>query len=490
MTPPGTASGTPTGTTAGTPKGTAAGTRRGLTPAGWKRWLAVGSGVGIHIEGPRGSESARVAAVRLRPGGARLMGSFAIEDLPRHPAAEWGATITAFLRKLGLQNVAATVLLPRRDVILRVLAMPGVSAADLPAAVRFQMDGLHPYSDDDVISSWSRLPDTGFVVVAIARRDVIERYATLFQEAGVRIGGFSCSAAAVYSALRVFGRSPGREILAADTSSEGIEVYGESASRPVFSGFFPLPAAGHGPAPLAQAPALAHAQAVAEDTAEDTGVDLAPSLMLAAAELRIEAPAEPLTLGELLGSEPALAFAAALLSAGTRRGLRLNLLPVEHRRSGSKLVWIPAAALGLAVLALAGVLAAYPSIESRRYTQTLDAQIARVQPVASRATALDHEIDAVRRRTIALDDLRRRSRADMDALNELTRLLPPPAWLNLLELNPANVTIAGETDQAAGLLKTIDASPLFESSEFVVPPLRLLGSEGFRVRFRREGGRP
>jgi len=448
----------------------------------------VGSGVGIHIEGPRGAESARVAAVRLRPNGARLLGSFTIEDLPRHPAAEWGATITAFLRKLGLQNVAATVLLPRRDVIVRVLAMPGVSASDLPAAVRFQMDGLHPYNDDDVISSWARLPETSSVVVAIARRDVIERYATLFEEAGVRMGGFSCSAAAVYSALRVFGRSPGRDILAADASSEGIDVYGESGSRPVFSGFFPLPAAGHGPAPQ-QAEAQDEDRG-SESQVEATEVDLTPSTTLAAAELRIEPPAEPLKLGALLGSEPALAFAAGLVSASPRRGLRLNLLPVEHRRSGSKLVWIPAATFGVLVLALAGYLAAYPSVESRRYGQTLVAQIARVQPAASRTTALDHEIEAVRRRTLLLDDLRRRSREDMDALNELTRLLPPPAWLNLLEMNPGVITIAGETDQAAGLLKTIDASPLFKSSEFVVPPLRLQGSEGFRVRFRRDGVRP
>jgi Tfp pilus assembly protein PilN len=159
---------------------------------------------------------------------------------------------------------------------------------------------------------------------------------------------------------------------------------------------------------------------------------------------------------------------------------------VEHRRAGSKMMWIPAAALGGAVLALAGTLVAYPIFENRRYAQTLDGQIAQLQPAALRAVALDREIEAVRRRTQLLDDLRRRSRADMDALGELTRLLPPPTWLNVLELNSAIGTIGGETDQAAGLLKTIDGSPLFESSEFVQPPLRLLNGEGFRVRFRRE----
>src|ERR1700685_3739909 len=76
-------------------------------PSGFRRWMAFGSGVGIQIEGPRGAESAHIAAARVRPGGARLLGGFRIEDLPRQPAAVWGADVTAFLRKLGLQNTPA-----------------------------------------------------------------------------------------------------------------------------------------------------------------------------------------------------------------------------------------------------------------------------------------------------------------------------------------------------------------------------------------------
>jgi len=437
--------------------------------SGFKRWLAVGSGVGIHIDGPRGAESARVAAVRVRPNGARLLGGFTIEDLPHRPAAEWGADVAAFLRKFGLQNAPATVLLPRRDVIVRVLSLPGVGPKDLAAAVNFQMDGLHPYSDEDVVSSWTRLAGSSSVLVAIARRDVVERYATLFAEAGVRISSFTCSAAAIYSALRLFGGSGGSEVLAAEISDQGIEVYGESPARPVFSASFPVPA---------------------RTDDDEAAVDLAPAAALASAELRLENAPAPMLLSDLLGSDPPLPFAAAMASACPRLALPLNLLPVEHRRSGSKMVWIPAAAMGTIVLALAGTLVAYPILESRRYAQTLGGQIAQIQPAALRATALDREIEAVRRRTQVLDDLRRRSRSDMDALGELTRLLPPPTWLNLLELNAVQGTIGGETDQAAGLLKTIDGSPLFEASEFAQPPLRLQTGEGFRVRFRREGARP
>ena len=88
-----------------------------------------------------------------------------------------------------------------------------------------------------------------------------------------------------------------------------------------------------------------------------------------------------------------------------------------------------------------------------------------------------------------LDSFRARSKADMDVLAEMTRLLAPPAWLTSLELNGQQVAVTGETDQAALLLKAIDASPLFESSEFVSPPVRSAAGETFRIRTTREASR-
>jgi hypothetical protein len=74
----------------------------------------------------------------------------------------------------------------------------------------------------------------------------------------------------------------------------------------------------------------------------------------------------------------------------------------------------------------------------------------------------------------------------MDVLEEMTHILPPPTWLNMLDITRTQVTIAGDTDQAAPLLKTIDASPLFEASEFIMPPIRSQTGEMFRIRTTRE----
>jgi len=429
-----------------------------MIPAEFKRWFAFGSGVGIEVSGPHGAESLRISAVRVRPTGTRVAGQLVIEDFPHQAAGVWGTDYAAFLRKLDLRSASATVLLPRHDVIVRQLSLPGVSDKDLASAIQFQMDGLHPYPEDDVLAGWARLPDTPAVLVAIARRAVIDRYATMFAEAGVKIGCFTCSAAAIYSALRVFGNAPSSELLAYQPVDDHVEFYGESPARPLFSASF-------------------------EATESRAAA-------LACGELRIDSATEPRALEELLSAAPALPYAAALTSACPRLSLPLNLLPVDQRQTSSRAMWIPSAALGAIVLMLAGALAALPGFEDRRYARSLQAQIAAIEPRAGRAAVIDRQVETARRRALLLDEFRRRAKSDMDVLGEMTRILPPTAWLNTLDVTRTQVMLAGETDQAAPLLKLIDASPLFESSEFVMPPIRIATGETFRIRTNREAPKP
>jgi len=421
-----------------------------------RRWAAFGSGIGIQIAGPHGSESLHLAAVRVRPNGVRVLDRLTIENFSHQPAGVWGTDYAAFIRKFDLRHVPATVLLPRQDVIVRQLALPGVSDKDLGAAVQFQLEGLHPYPEDEVVSSWTRLPGTSSVLVAIARRARLERYQEMFSEAGIKLGSFTCGAAAIYSALRLH-RAPPREILAFETVDGHVEYYGESPARPIFSAAF--------------------------DRTETR------SAALAASELRIDTSAEPLPLDQFFGSAPALPVAAALTSACPWLSLSLNLLPAELRQSSSRMAWIPSAIAGTLVLAAAAGLAAVPAYENRNYIHTLQSEIVKLEKPAQRAAQLDRDATAARQRTALLDNFRHRAKSDMDVLGELTKILPPPIWLNGVDITRDQVVLAGEAEQAATLLKAIDSSPMFESSEFLMPPARQGQVEAFRIRTKREAGR-
>ena len=60
-----------------------------------------------------------------------------------------------------------------------------------------------------------------------------------------------------------------------------------------------------------------------------------------------------------------------------------------------------------------------------------------------RAQTLEKKINADRAKIAALDEFRRRPQADLDVLNELTRLLPPPIWTSAVEIYPDSVIDLG-----------------------------------------------
>src|SRR5579884_3256306 len=149
-------------------------------PANIRKLLAFGSGIGIEI----GAEDLEVAAARVRPSGVQVLGRLTLPRYAERPAGEWGAEYQRFLKSVGMSHLSATVLLPRRDVIVRQIALPGVAAKDREAAIRFQLDSLHPYGDAEVCWGWSAAGENS-ALVGIARREAVDRYVRLFVEAGI-----------------------------------------------------------------------------------------------------------------------------------------------------------------------------------------------------------------------------------------------------------------------------------------------------------------
>ncbi|MGC9970920.1 MAG: PilN domain-containing protein [Bryobacteraceae bacterium] len=427
-----------------------------------RKWLAIGAGVGIQI----GEADLTVVITRVRPTGTRVLGATTIARFRERPAAEWGAEYNEFLKRLGGSYLSATVLLPRRDLIVRQLALPGVADRDLAAAIQFQLDSLHPYGEDEAAHAWCRIGRSGAVLIVIVRREVLERYVALFSEAGIRTAGFTFSAAAVYSGVRLLSTPPRGGFLALSEGESGLEIYGESEAKPIFSAAFELP----------------------RDNAS----------ALASAELRLAPETEPLELSALLpaphaaptgydSSRNTLVYAAALAGACPRLALPLNLLPPEHRTSTSRAMFVPSVVLAFLLALVLVALVSITPVEDRKYLAALGSEIARLEPRARKAGALDRAIDQLRARASLLDSVRQRSKADLDALAELTRLLQPPVWVHSLEMNRNSAVLNGQAEQAAPLLKLIDGSPLFQGSEFTVPLSRAGKNEIFRIRTLREG---
>lgn len=432
----------------------------------YRKWLAFGTGAGIEI----GECDLDVTLVRVRPSGAETLGTLHIERFRNRPAAEWGAEYTNFLKHHGAGYLVATVLLPRRDVIVRQLAMAGVAERDLPQAIAFQIDGLHPFSEEEAVHAWARLDDQTNVVVGITRRQVIEQYVTLFSEAGIKVAAFTFSAAAIYGSLRLFSAPPSDGLLAFYQIDGEAEAYGESPARALFSATFDIPSPHY--AERARGMAIAELRLPAETPVRDVA-EILPKPKRAPEGFDLAANSMP--------------YATAVVAACPRLGLHVNLLPAERRAASSRLMFVPALVLGLLLVAGAIALAIYSHQEDKKYLARLQGEIANLDPQAREPMRMDKAVDQARARTLLLDQFRKRTRDDMDALAELTKILEPPAFLHSLEMTRDSVRMNGEGPQAAGMLRALDKSPLFEGSEFSAPLSRTQTGDIFGVRTRREG---
>jgi len=413
-----------------------------MLPLSLRKWLAFGRGAGIEI----GPEHLTVSVVRMRPSGALVLGAETIENFRGRPAAEWGRQYTEFVRKHGASHVAAVVLVPRQEVIVRTVPFPGVKDTELAAAVNYQLDTLHPYDEDDAVLTWARL-NRVHVLVGVIRRQLFEQYQALFAEAGIKVASFTFSAAAIRSAIRLVDDPPA-QLISGQPTADGFEVYGESEAKPVYSAVF----------------------------------DMEPyrAFAFATAELRLPADTEPRDLG--IG----LSQAAAMSSACPGLSLDANLLPEAQRRASSKLRYIPTAVLALVLAGLCTAIAFHRPYDEKIYREALEAELRATEPLSSRVGNLDKNIDKARKRLAQLDDFRKRTRADLDLVLELTSTFTAPAFLSGLDIARDNVTLTGEIDQAAPLLRVLDGSPRLAGSEFITPIGRLATSEVFRIRSQRE----
>lgn len=428
----------------------------------WRKWIAAGTGVGIEI----GVEDLRIVVARVRPSGVQVLGAATLARFRERPASEWGADYASFLAKLSAEHLAATVLLPRSEVIVRHISLPGVTDRDLDNAVRLQLDTLHPYPEEEVVAAWARIGKTPAVLVGITRSSVLERYTAMFAEGGMKVASLTFSAAALHSAAHLLYEPRKEGFLSAVERDGELEAYGESPTFPIFSAAFDPP----GERALAQARAELR---LAPESETAPLVDVLPAPAAMPADL------------DLPGF--ALAYAAAIASIRPRFSLRVNLLPEEQRAASSRAMFIPTIVLASLVLIMGIVVLAYSAVEHHRYLQHLEAEIARTEPLARKSTQLDRAIVDAQRRTLLLDGVRQRSKQDLDALNELTHLVAPPAWLNSLDLTQGSLRIAGEAEQAAGLLKLLDNSPNFENSQFTVSLTRVASGESFALRSDRKG---
>jgi hypothetical protein len=384
-----------------------------------QRIFRIGAGCGIEIRGGH----LRVVALKSRPAGVTVLGRTVLHGFRERPAQEWGGEYAAFLKQLGLSHLAATVSLPRSEVIVRQIQLPPVSGKELAAAVNYQLETLHPFGEDEVCSAFAPLAGKGTgksqipVCVVIAEKSKVDAYADLFEAAGIAVSAFTVTAAAFYAGLRVRWDSPPAPFLIADVRHRRLEFFGESPSRPAFSAEFDLSSM-----PAARVLQLAGAElrlregeitplitcGRGESEEGDACAAALGDSQAAGFEMRPVSEFLPSPLaapGDFDMGRDGAATAVALESACPRLGWRANLLPRSRRKSSSRWLYAPTAALVAAVLLLGLAFALRPVIQNRNYTQRLASETAQLSRLAMQVNQTKAKSDEATRKADLLRSL-------------------------------------------------------------------------------------
>jgi len=379
-------------------------------------------------------------------------GRMRLENYRRMNPGEAGLAYREFLRQMGVSTANAFLALPRGQALMRILTLPAEAESNLAKTVEYQVDSLHPFDEGAVDYDWTLLQKQAGrlqVAVVMVEKKTGAEYADWLAQAGIAVAGITVSTAAFYASLA--GRP--RPLILVDRCSGRMELLGMGVDTLISKEIVDAPEA------------------------------LDRELAQVRAEMRVAPDAEVVVVES--GEGPASLAYAAALSALDGGKFRINVLPPEKRVFRSPWSHAPTYALAAVVLILALANFLRGPLQDRLYLNQIEGEIKRLEARVNYVQKLDNHQRRAVDRLMLLQGLKGETGLKLQALAELTRILPPSVWLQEADLREGTVVLQGLADSASPLLTTLGASPYFRNAEFLSSITKSAdGKDLFRIRVR------
>lgn len=483
-------------------------------------WSLLQNGIGIDLEGG----TFRAVHVRRQWNRLRVVDRLEIPQYPQAGPQQCGNLYREFLRKHGLKVPRTVVALPRSAVLLRALSFPPAVEKELAQAVEYRLESLHPFEEGSVYwdfclwkspekRRWSGLAASRKessaerldVLVAISEKKSVEEIASWFQEAGIPVSQFGVTAtlliamcgpslAAESAPSAALGTSGASSCFLLNVGTERCELLGWAPGKEPVWREIPIAGGAAGP-PGDFAAAIEQELALARSALRVEPGDSPPLMVYGSNAAWVQAsrsapsdrqeclsysedfrfrvvPAEELFPASTSDAEGfdlpgnLVGFAAAWAAANATTLLPLNLLPPERRTYQSPLVHVPAYALASLAVLLAIGLGLRGTVQDWLYSRYLEREIQALRPPVQAFQVAQEKNQKALERLGLLVEARHSATLPLEILNELTRLLPPEVWLQMLVYEGDSLTLSGSAGSASGLLQTLAASPYFDSPQF------------------------
>ena len=465
--------------------------------------MILSKSLGVFIRG----ETLQLTVLSRQFRNTKVPDFLTIQDFRQMPPSELRKEVARFLTKNKTSNFRCVLVIPRHEFIVRQMELPSEAEANLAKVVEYQLASLLPSEEaavcyDFCVSKPGTESKTFLVTVFLCLRTVLESSRQECQRLGLRVDLVLPSSAAIAICFGLLPQQVKAETaLEANWDGHRFEMVGILRRAFHLSREFAIGNDENLSEILKREVELFRSQARLQD---ETVLDV---FVVSNFEGELE-PDEKryklhrLSLLQSFGLEVAktnlrgfamqehfLALAASMAGLKKKNPIAVNLLPAEKRVSKSKWMLVPTyALLGINLLLALSLLIRRP-IQQHAYSAQLNQEIARLEPEVRKINVVEREIADLQRRSELLMNFKKSHRLALDALNELSKILPGNTWVSDLNMKTQAIEISGASESAAALPQILDNSPYFKEAEFVAPILKdASGKEIYRIRMKLEGG--
>jgi Tfp pilus assembly protein PilN len=464
--------------------------------------LSIRKSLGLCIQG----ETLWLALVSRQPMSIRLLDTLALSGFRQRPVAELRNEVAGFLRRNNALHFRCVVAAPREDVIVRQLDLPTQAEANLAKVVEYQVATLVPSESaaicyDFCVSKQTPQSKSLQVTVFLLMKSWLDQALQLGESLGLRVDVVLPSSVVLGNYFLLLNRKFKTETaLIANWRDGQYEMVG------VLKGAF------HHSREINTSD-LEEACEVLQTEVEffrgranlpdESPLDVfvvgnVGEFTVASSEKRfkIHRFSLPQDFGVELGNrgtkiadlqDQFLALCAGLSGLRRKNPVAVNLLPVEKRIQKSKWTWAPTyVLLGANLLLLCSLIVRKP-IQEQAYASHLSQEVSRLEPEVKKIRSVEDEIADLQRRTNLLTEFKKSNNQTLDALNELSKILPKNTWVSDFNMRNQTMEVYGASETAAALPQILDNSPYFKEAEFIAPILRDgQGKEVYRIRMKLE----
>jgi len=465
--------------------------------------LSLRKSLGVFIQG----DSLCLALVSRSLRSIRLLDTLTLPDFRLKPVLEMRSEIARFLRGSKTTQFRGVVVVPREHVIARQLDLPSQAEANLAKVVEYQLASLVPSESTSVcydfcVSKPAPQSKSLQVTVFLVMKSWLDETLQLCEGLGLQVDlVLPSSIATANYVLSLSGRfKAGDTALVAHWHQRQCETVG--ISRKTFHHSHEINISEDEVAFEALQTEIEFFRGrvnLADETVLDVwvlgdveGIATTPGEK----SFKVHRVSLPRDFGIEIGDrntkialiqDQFLALAAGVAGLRRRIPIPMNLLPADRRLRKSKWKWVPTFALVGANLLLLLALVGRGFIQARSYSAQLAQEVARLEPEVKKIRSAEGEISDFQRRTNLLTEFKKCNRRVLDALNELSKILPKNTWVFDFNLRNETMEIYGASGAAAVLPQILDNSTYFKETEFIAPILRDgQGNEVYRLRTKME----